>query len=155
MHLTVSTSMREKELDRSADQSISRWISMVVYFHRSFPGLLNALTRPRPFCPMIERSMHMCGIVDKFWDCCENDNMKRNRTKPKNKHCILVRTNERELKDFPGVNTPLDLQASHSLCHKEVWQAQECAHDDVESLLMSPKCHNLHCNSLTEQIKSN
>ena len=47
------------------------------------------------------------NIVVKFCDCCENCNVKRNRTKSKSKHCILVRTKESELKDFLGVNTPL------------------------------------------------
>ena len=61
---------------------------------------------------------HMC-IVDKFWDCCENCNVKRNRTEPKKKQCVLVwrlkETKENELKDFPGVNTPLIGSLSLSL----------------------------------------
>ena len=76
--------------------------------------LFNVFPRPIPCCPMIERSFHTCGFVVKFWDCCENCNKKRNRTKPKSKHCILVRTEESELKDFPGVNTPLDMYLDYN-----------------------------------------
>ena len=49
---TFRVRMREKELDWSADQYISRWISMIVYFHRRFLPLSSPLPRPRPFCPM-------------------------------------------------------------------------------------------------------
>ena len=74
---TFSTSMRWKEFDRFSDQRISRWISMMIYI----------------YCVL-------CGVVDKFWNCCENGNVKRNPTKPKNKHCIVVRTKGSELRTF-------------------------------------------------------
>ena len=62
----------------------------VYHFHPLF--LFTALPRPRPFGPMSERSLHTCGFVVKFWDCCKNCNVKRHRTKPKNEHCIWVGT---------------------------------------------------------------
>ena len=101
--------LREKEFDRSADQCISRWISNDCLLSLPlFPNFffLNALPRQRPFCPMIERSLHACGFVVKLWDCCENCNVKRNRTRPKKKHCNLVQTKESEQKDFPGAIMP-------------------------------------------------
>ena len=102
--------MREKDFDRSADQCrpISRCITMFDYFHQRFPPppffLFNALPRPRPFCPMIKRSLHICGFVVisakiAMW--------KGTAPNQKEYHFILVRTKESELKDFPGVNTPL------------------------------------------------
>ena len=85
-------------------------------YHAGYPWLFTftsasppILPRTIPFCPMIARSLHTCGFVVKFWDCRENCNVKRNRTKPKSKHCILVRTKESELKDFPGVNMLKDV----------------------------------------------
>ena len=43
--------MREEEFDRSADQytSISRWISMIVYFHQSSsPPFFSLMLYPAP-----------------------------------------------------------------------------------------------------------
>lgn len=70
--------------------------------------ILPCYPAPDRFVQWFARSLHTCGFVVKSWDSCENCNAKRNRTKPKKIHCILVRTKESELKDFPGVNTPID-----------------------------------------------
>ena len=46
---------------------------------------------------------------------CFNYTNKKNIKINKSKHCILVRTKESELKDFPGVNTPLETNDYESL----------------------------------------
>ena len=47
--------------------SAARWISMIVYFHRLSPPplffFLTNLPRHRPFCPMIEPSLHTCALL--------------------------------------------------------------------------------------------
>ena len=70
------------------------------------PYLFNASPCPDHFCWMIGQSFHT-------WVCCQilwmlrKLQCEKEPTKPQDKHCILVRNKGSELKDFPGVNTPI------------------------------------------------
>lgn len=55
------------------------------------------------------RSFHTWGFNVKSGDSCQNCNVERNRTKPKNVYFIL---------DFPGVNLPSDLKGCYC-CHNQ------------------------------------
>lgn len=62
---------------------------------------ISAMSRPRLFRPMTERSLHTWFIFwFKSWHSCENCNVRRNHTKPKKMCCILVRTKSSALRTF-------------------------------------------------------
>lgn len=86
-------------------KSTACWSSMFAYFL-----YFTMFLRPRPCCLMTEWFLYTYGLVVKSLYFCKHCNVKRNRTKPRKIDCILVRTKESKLMDFPGVKTP---QVSH------------------------------------------